>query len=38
MASPATFNVGDVLAVFAPTTPDSTAAGFGVSFLGSRVL
>jgi len=38
LASPATFNVGDALAVFAPTTPDSTAAGFGVSFLGSRVL
>lgn len=32
-----TFNVGDILAVFAPTTVDATAAGFSVSFLGQRV-
>lgn len=37
LASGATFNVGDILAVFAPTTVDATAAGFSVSFLGQRV-
>jgi hypothetical protein len=37
MSPAATFNVNDILTVFAPATIDATAAGFSVSFLGQRV-
>lgn len=33
-----TFNVSDLLTISAPTTPDASAAGFGMTLLGTRVL
>jgi hypothetical protein len=38
LASLATFGVGDLLTINAPSSPDATAAGFSVSLLGARVL